>query len=76
VRGENKVAYDRRAAAWHVDLFEWLDRDRNGAVTRIEADGNVDFTPVFDDMDIDRDGIVTRAELDRYLGLRYGTPGH
>lgn len=70
--GQDKAAHDRRSAERHVELFRWLDRDNDGAVTRLEALGDVNFTPVFVDIDINRDDIVTMAELERYLELRYG----
>jgi hypothetical protein len=69
---QDKAAYEQRSIARSIDLFTWLDRDRDGTVSRLETEGNLDFTTVFDDIDINRDGIVTRAELDRFLALRYG----
>jgi Ca2+-binding EF-hand superfamily protein len=68
---QDKAAYEQRNIARYVDLFAWLDSDHDGAVSRLEASGDIDFTIVFDDMDINRDGIVTKAELDRFLTLRY-----
>jgi len=73
VQGQDKVAYEKRSAARHVESFSWLDRDRDGSVTRLEAQGDLNFLPSFDDIDINRDGIVTKAELDRYIALRYVT---
>ena len=34
---DGKAEYDRRAAADLVQLFQWLDRDHDRAVTRLEA---------------------------------------
>jgi hypothetical protein len=53
-------------------LFQSLDRNADGAVTRLEAQGDVNFLPRFNDMEVDMDGIVTTAELQRYLEQRYG----
>ena len=69
---QSKEAYEQRAAARYVELFEWLDSGHKGAVSRAEAGGSIDFIAAFDDMDINRDGTVTKAELDRFLTLRYG----
>ena len=69
---DDKADYSRRAAETYVTLFKSLDRDANGAVTRDEARGDLNFVPYFDDMDINRDGIVTADELQRYIELRYG----
>jgi Ca2+-binding EF-hand superfamily protein len=69
---DDKADYDRRNAERYTSLFAWLDRDGDGAVTRTESFGDVNFTPVFDDMDIDRDGAVTTAELRRYVDERFG----
>ena len=78
--GENAIAddkaeYERRSIENYVQLFAWLDRDQDGAVSRSEAQGNVHFTAVFDDIDINRDGSVTKEELDRFLALRFGATG-
>ena len=70
---QDKAANQRRSSARHVELFAWLDRDRDGAVTRIEAEGDLNFTPIFDDVDTNRDGVATKAELDRYVELLYGS---
>jgi hypothetical protein len=72
VAAQDKAAYERRSIEGYVTLFTWLDRDRDNAVSRLEAEGDVNFLPVFDDIDIDRDGIASKAELDRFLALRYG----
>ena len=68
-------AYERRSLQNDVELFARLDRDHDGAVSRLEAQGNLDFTVVFDDIDINRNGIVTKDELDRFLALKYGARG-
>jgi hypothetical protein len=72
---DEKSDYLRRAAADDTALFHSLDRDTDGSVTRLEAQGDVDFLPRFDDMDINMDGVVTTAELQRYLGQRYEIRG-
>jgi hypothetical protein len=69
---DEKSEYDRRAAARDFALFQSLDRNADGVVTRLEAQGDVNFLPRFDDMEVDMDGVVTTAELRRYLEQRYG----
>ena len=69
---DDQTEYNRRAAQRYVALFQELDRDANSAVTRLEASGDLNFVPRFDDMDINRDAIVTFEELQRYLEQRYG----
>ena len=71
VYGQDRAEYDLRSVTRYVELFNSLDRDGNGAVTQLEAQGDVNFLPRFNDMDIDRDGAVTEAELDRYLELEH-----
>ena len=71
-QAQDKAAYDRRSAARYLELFQALDIDRDGTVTRLEAQGDVNFTPRFNDIDINRDGIVTRDELDRFLEREHG----
>jgi hypothetical protein len=75
VHGQDKSAYEQQSIARYLETFARLDMDRNDAVSRLEADGNLEFTATFDDMDINRDGTVTRAELERYLALRFGFQG-
>jgi hypothetical protein len=70
-RAQDKAEYDRRGTAHDMSLFQSLDRNNDQAVTRLEAAGDLDFGPRFDDMDINRDGIVTRAELQRYVEREY-----
>jgi hypothetical protein len=69
---DEKSDYNRRAAASDLELFHALDRDDDGMVTRVEARGDINFLPRFDDMEVDMDGIVTRAELQRYIDQQYG----
>lgn len=71
---DDKSDYDRRASARDLKLFQSLDRNADGAVTRMEANGDINFLPRFDEMEVDMDGIVTRAELLRYIDQHYGTP--
>lgn len=73
---DDRSDYIHRVAADHLSLFQSLDRDADGAVTRLEAHGDVNFLPRFDDMEVDMDGVVTAAELERYLEQQYGVrPG-
>ncbi|MGH8620951.1 MAG: hypothetical protein ACRET3_02340 [Burkholderiales bacterium] len=69
---DDRSNYDRRAATRDLSLFHSLDRNADGAVTRLEAQGDINFLPRFDDMEIDMDGIVTTAELLRYIEQQYG----
>ena len=69
---DDKSDYNRRAAARDLSLFHSLDRNGDGAVTRLEAQGDINFRPRFDDMEVDMDGVVTTAELHRYLERQYG----
>jgi hypothetical protein len=68
---DDRDDYNRRAAARDLSLFHSLDRNGDGAVSRLEAQGDINFLPRFNDMEVDMDGIVTTAELNRYLELRY-----
>ena len=68
---DDRSNFNRRAASDDMRLFQSLDRDKDGAVTRMEANGDVNFLPRFDDMEVDMDGAVTRAELLRYIDQRY-----
>lgn len=68
---DERADYNRRAAERYSALFQSLDRDGDGAVTRVEARGDLNFGPRFDDMDIDRNGIVSRAELQRFVALEF-----
>jgi hypothetical protein len=67
-----KSDYDQRSAARYTALFQSLDRNGDRTVTRVEAQGDLNLGPVFDDMDINRDGVVTNAELQRYIEQRHG----
>jgi hypothetical protein len=69
---DDRSDYNRRAAREDMSLFHALDRNADGAVTRLEAAGNINFLPRFDDMEVDMDGVVTRAELQRYIEQQYG----
>jgi hypothetical protein len=69
---DDKADYDRRAAARYHTLFQSLDLDGDGTVTRSEARGDLNFSPRFTDMDINRDGIVTLAELQRFIEQEHG----
>ena len=72
VLAQDKAAYDERSVARFEQQFASLDVDRNAEVSRIEANGNVDFIAAFEDIDINRDGVVSQAELDRFLASRFG----
>ena len=69
---DDRSDYNRRAAGEDVSLFHALDRNADGAVTRLEAAGDINFLPRFDDMEVDMDGVVTRAELQRYIEQHHG----
>lgn len=71
---DDRSNYNRRAAGEDVSLFHALDRNADGAVTRLEAAGDINFLPRFDDMEVDMDGTVTRSELLRYIDQHYGIP--
>ncbi len=68
---DDRQDYNRRAAERFSTLFQSLDRDADGAVTRVESHGDLVFGPRIDDMDIDRNGIVTRPELQRFVALQF-----
>ena len=68
---DDRQDYNRRAAERFAGLFQTLDRDADGTVTRTEAHGDLIFVPRFDDMDINRDGIVTREELQRFVQQQF-----
>lgn len=70
-QADDQGDYNLRAAAEDLRLFQELDRNADGMVTRMEARGDVNFLPRFDDMEVDMDGTVTTAELHRYLDQRY-----
>jgi hypothetical protein len=67
-----QAEYHRRNAERYVALFTSLDRNRDGMVARVEAEGDLQFGPRFDDMDINRDGFVTGPELQRYVEQQHG----
>ena len=69
---DDKADYQKRVATRFVNLFQELDRDRDGRVTRIEAAGDLNFLPSFGDMDINGDNVVTTEELRRFLELSIG----
>lgn len=69
---DDRTEYNRRAADRYAELFKSLDRDADGAVTRAEAKGDLNFSPRFEDMDVDRNGIVTSAELQRFVRQQFG----
>jgi Ca2+-binding EF-hand superfamily protein len=69
---DDKADYQKRVATRFVNLFQELDRDRDGRVTRAEASGDLNFLPSFNDMDINGDNAVTTEELRRFLELRIG----
>ena len=70
--GDDRLEYERRVGERYATLFESLDRNRDGLVTREEAHGDLNFIPSFDDIDTNRNSAVTRHELRSYLERRYG----
>ena len=68
---DDRSEYNQRAAALFTSLFQTLDRDMSGSVTRSEAQGDLTFMPRFDDMDINRDGTVTLEELQRFVRVTF-----
>ena len=69
---DDRADHLKRVATRFVNLFQELDRDRDGRVTRVEATGDLNFLPAFDEMDINRDNVVTTDELRRFLELKIG----
>ena len=69
---DDKSVFNERGAAHDAALFQSLDRNADGVVSREESLGDLDFGPRFDDADINRDDNVTRQEFERYIAQRYG----
>lgn len=69
---DDRSEYNHRATARDLSLFHSLDGNADGAVTRLEAQGDINFLPRFDDMETNMDGVVTTQELHRYLEQKYG----
>lgn len=67
----DRTVYNERAAARFTGLFQSLDRNADGVVTREESHGDLNFGSRFADMDIDGDDNVTQQELRRYIERRY-----
>lgn len=70
--GDLKAEYDKRNAERYVATFRTLDRNADGAVSREESRGTVDFTAQFDDIDINRDGQISALEMARYIEQQHG----
>ena len=70
---DDRMDYNRRAAAADAAAFRQLDLNRDGNLSREEASSDLDLGPRFNDMDINRDGVVTPEELRRYIEQTYGT---
>jgi len=70
--GDDREAYNRRAAAADMAAFKALDLNRDGKLTREEAKADLRFVPRFDDIDTNRDGVITLDELKRYIERTYG----
>lgn len=69
---DDRLVYNARAAARLVDLFQSMDRNVDGFLTREESKGDLNLGARFDDIDINRDSVIPRDELRRYLERRYG----
>ena len=69
---DDRADYNARAAARLGGLFQAMDRNADGALTREESKGDLDLGPRFDDIDVNRDGTMTREELRGYIERRYG----
>ena len=69
---DERLEYERRVGERYAVLFETLDRNRDGLVTREEAQGDLNFIPSFDSIDTNRNSAVTRQELLSYLEHRFG----
>jgi hypothetical protein len=72
VWADDRAGYNARVAARLEGLFQTLDRNADGVVTREESQGDLNLGPRFDDIDVNRDGIMTQEELRRYIERRYG----
>ena len=68
---DDKTVYNERAAARISALFQSLDRNADGVVTREESRGDLNFGPRLPDMDINSDDNVTSKELQRYIEQHY-----
>ena len=68
----DKEAYNRRVADNDMALFQQLDLNRDGRLSRDEAKADLNLGPRFSDIDINRDDFVTREEMRRYIEHTYG----
>ncbi|MGQ0750968.1 MAG: hypothetical protein ACT4PS_10580 [Betaproteobacteria bacterium] len=57
---DDLTVYNERASTRVAVLFQSLDRNADGVVTREESHGDLDFGPRFADMDVNGDGRVTK----------------
>jgi Ca2+-binding EF-hand superfamily protein len=73
VWANDRADYNARVAARLESLFQTLDRNADGVVTREESRGDLNLGPRFDDIDVNRDGILTREELRGYIERRYSS---
>jgi len=73
IQADDRADYNARVAARLEGLFQTLDRNADGVVTREESQGDLNLGPRFDDIDINRDGIMTREELRAYIERHYGS---
>ena len=69
---DDRSDYNRRAATRDLSLFHSLDLNADGMVTRLEAQGDVNFLPRFGYMEMNMDGVVTLDEVQRYVERQYG----
>ena len=69
---DDREKYNERAANSDMAMFQELDLNRDGKVTRAEAKGFLAMEARFDDIDIDHDDQITRDEMTRYIERAYG----
>lgn len=59
--------YVARVAQNYRAEIQSFDANRDGVLTRAEAQGSNLLLPVFDSIDTNRDGMLTHDEIERFL---------